>query len=587
MQFSKKTVLELFDSSQKTFVIPVYQRAYSWEESNWNTFLSDLCEQAEGENNYFYGNLLLETIARGRQYEVIDGQQRLTTLTIFMRSLLNIFTERKNLQEQLDETTKQQLAEMDIAQRETIYFKNGGTIKLHPVEYDEVYFNTLIIDNNPNIQPDSISQKRMKAAKEFFDKKLSEIDTGILLKIFAKLEATDITCIELDGKKDSALMFELQNNRGAALTNMEKLKSFFMYQMYVYSDKDEIESNVKYLAQLYEKIYIILNDIKDENQSLQEDSILLYHCQAYLNGFNYRSIDEVKTALKKSGDKVAWIKAFVLELDTTFKNFKQLSKNHRNDALDDIRRIGSPAWIYPFLIRGYKYLEENSDNFNDLLRALEILVFRDKLVNSRAGLEGRINWILLNFIGDVQALIKSLKQKLNEEYHWSDLRMKAELDGVMYGDSVLHYFLWKYEESIQGKGYKIGYLNGQTIKILDEEIEHISPVTPPNGESIKTGYEVGLDGKYTQEFTEKYLNRLGNLLLISKSHNSSIGNQSFDDKLDSYTNRNILLQQKEIRDFANPLGGIRWDSAAIDRRQSRLLEFGLKKWNFDQLIKIP
>ena len=586
MQFISKTILELFDSSQKTFVIPVYQRAYSWKESNWNTFLSDLREQAEGENNYFYGNLLLETVVKGRQYEVIDGQQRLTTLTIFMRSLLNTFADRKKRQEQLDESAKQELAEIDIAQRETIYFKNGGTIKLHPVEYDEVYFNTFIVDNNPNIQPDSISQKRMKAAKEFFDKKLSEIQTNTLLKIFAKLESTDITCIELDGKKDSALMFELQNNRGADLTNMEKLKSFFMYQMYVYSEKDEIENNVKYLAQLYEKIYITLNDIKDENGALEEDSILIYHCQAHLYGFNYRNIDDVKASLKKSGDKVAWIKAFVLELDTTFKNFKRFTFS-KNEILEDIRRLGSPAWIYPFLIRGYKYLEENSDNFNDLLRALEILVFRDKLVNSRAGLEGRLNWILLNFTGDVQFLIKSLKQKLNEEYHWSDSRMKAELDGFMYGDPVLHYFLWKYEESIQSKGYKIGYLTGQSIKIVDEAIEHISPVTPPNGEPIKTGYEVGLDGKYTQEFVEKYLNRLGNLLLISKSHNSSIGNQSFDDKLDSYTNRNILLQQKEIRDFANPAGSVRWDHEAIARRQSRLLDFGLKKWSFDQLITIP
>ena len=586
MQFSPKTVLELFDNSQKIFTIPVYQRAYSWKESNWNTFLSDLREQTEGENNYFYGNLLLETVIKGRQYEVIDGQQRLTTLTIFMRSLLNVFADRIKSQEQLDESTKQKLAEIDIAQRETIYFKNGGTIKLHPVVYDEAYFNTLIVDNNPNIQPDSISQKRMKAAKEFFDKKLSEIETNTLLKIFSKLESTEITCIELDGKKDSALMFELQNNRGAALTNMEKLKSFFMYQMYVYSEKDEIENNVKYLAQLYEKIYVTLNDIKDEKESLEEDSILLYHCQAHLNGFNYRSIEDIKATLKKSGDKVAWIKAFVLELDTTFKNFKQFML-FKSDILVDISRLGSPAWIYPFLIRAYKYLEVNSANFNDLLRALEILVFRDKLVNSRAGLEGRVNWILLNFTGDVQVLIKGLRQKVNEENHWSDARMKAELDGFMYGDFVLHYFLWKYEESIQGKGYELGYRNGQTIKIVDEEIEHISPVTPPNGEPIKTGYEIGPDGKYTQEMIEKYLNRIGNLLLISKSHNSSIGNQSFDDKLDSYTNRNILLQQKEIRDFANPEGSVRWDHVSITRRQNKLLDFGLKKWSFDQLIQKP
>jgi uncharacterized protein with ParB-like and HNH nuclease domain len=62
MQFTQKTVLGLFDSSQKSFTIPVYQRAYSWGKDEWKTFLDDLKEQAQGENNYYYGNILLETI---------------------------------------------------------------------------------------------------------------------------------------------------------------------------------------------------------------------------------------------------------------------------------------------------------------------------------------------------------------------------------------------------------------------------------------------------------------------------------------------------------------------------------------------
>ena len=64
MQFRPTTVLGLFDSSQKHFVIPVYQRAYSWDLENWNTFLNDLKEQINGDNNYFYGNLLLETLKK-------------------------------------------------------------------------------------------------------------------------------------------------------------------------------------------------------------------------------------------------------------------------------------------------------------------------------------------------------------------------------------------------------------------------------------------------------------------------------------------------------------------------------------------
>ena len=95
MEFKQTTILGFFDSSQKNYEIPVYQRAYSWDKKNWEMFLEDILEQLNGDNNYFYGNILLETIKKDRNYEVIDGQQRLTTLTIFMRALLNTLDNRR------------------------------------------------------------------------------------------------------------------------------------------------------------------------------------------------------------------------------------------------------------------------------------------------------------------------------------------------------------------------------------------------------------------------------------------------------------------------------------------------------------
>src|SRR5690606_18102465 len=102
MDFYRKTTLGLFDSSQKSFEIPVYQRAYSWEKDQWHTFLSDLLEEIEGENNYFYVNILLETIKKDVKYEIIDLQQRLTTLTISIHSILNVLKEREKELESFD-----------------------------------------------------------------------------------------------------------------------------------------------------------------------------------------------------------------------------------------------------------------------------------------------------------------------------------------------------------------------------------------------------------------------------------------------------------------------------------------------------
>ena len=77
-----------------------------------------------------------------------------------------------------------------------------------------------------------------------------------------------------DGKKESALMFELQNNRGRDLTNLEKLKSYFMYQTYVNSTLEETEYNVETASNNFKEIYETIYDIPD----LSEDSVLIYHC---------------------------------------------------------------------------------------------------------------------------------------------------------------------------------------------------------------------------------------------------------------------------------------------------------------------
>lgn len=100
MDFIPTTIRGLFDTSIQ-FKIPVYQRAYSWRIENWSVFLNDLLEQVDRENEYSYGNLLLETIKKDFEYEVIDGQQRLTTLVIFMRSLYNVLVEKNASEEQL------------------------------------------------------------------------------------------------------------------------------------------------------------------------------------------------------------------------------------------------------------------------------------------------------------------------------------------------------------------------------------------------------------------------------------------------------------------------------------------------------
>lgn len=557
MQFKQETILSLFDRSQRTYIIPVYQRAYAWEKDQWKSFYEDLRDQACNENNYFYGNILLETIKKEKEYEIIDGQQRLTTLTIFMRSLFNTLTNRKD---------NEGIKDLDFDEKEKIYFIVNGNKKLRPVDYDRGFYDAVIIENK-NTCATSTSQKRLLSAKHYFEDLLNKESTDLLLKMLNKIEDTEITSIELDGKKDSALMFELQNNRGKNLTNMERLKSYFMYQMYVYSNPDEIESNVTYISDLYKSIYLTVNDLK----KIDEDSVLYYHSQAYVKGYSYRTIEDIKEMLKKSKNKISYIKEFTLELKNSFDAIKKFE----NSTLENAKKLKSmqpTVFVYPFIIKGYKYLTDSKD-LDRLFKILEVIVYRDNISNTRADIYGRINQIMKDYEGDNKKLISHLERKFNEENYWSYSRMKEALNGYMYSNPTINYTLWEYEKSIQNKGYII-----ENVNIKDESIEHISPQTPP-GIQIESGYDVDSNNQYTEAFIEKELNCIGNLMIISQSHNSSIGNKPFRNKIESYNKNPLLNQQAEIKEFLVN-NKLEWKTESIENRKKKIVDFSLNNWDF-------
>lgn len=575
MQFSQKSIKGLFDSSEKTMIIPVYQRAYSWDEKERKTFLEDLKEQQLGGNIYCYGNLLLEIIQKDAEYEIIDGQQRLTTVTIFVRALLNVLKSRLEVE---PEITKK----VNFKKKEKIYFKDDGVIKLRPVDYDRGCYDTLIVENKDECSLSTPSQKRIKDAKDYFTKELTSLSTEEITKIFSTLEEAQVNCIELEGKKDSALMFELQNNRGKELSNLEKLKSFFMYQLYVVSNIKETNANIEYVANKFDPIYRLINDLGGNNESedlreLTEDRIFTYHCYAYTaKGFGYRSIDDLTDEYKKlKTDKVKWIKDFTDELHTTFSNIKLL-QGMNSKYLTKLIKIGMPYFVYPFLIKGLKYFKDDAVKLNQLFKTMEILSFRYKLINSRSDIVSKLYLTLKSFSGDVMALNEDIKKTLNDNYYWSDTRIEEYLNDNMYQNSMINYVLWEYEHSIQLKGY-----DTNKIKIPKEQIEHISPQTPNEG-WIAAGYEVDKNNMYSEQFTDDWLNSLGNLMLISGSHNASIGNKPFVDKLKTYKSNPILKQQAEIVTFLDDTKKKpRWDSTSIDKRHEKILVFAVNRWSFD------
>lgn len=581
MKFVEGTVSGFFGRSRISYSIPAYQRAYSWEDLQTKTFLEDLLNHKNSHetNPYCYGNILLETIAEEKKYEIIDGQQRITTLSIFLRALLNIIAEREKEGVNFINSDGETIS---VEVEEDIYFKDHGVIKLRPTAYDQACFDTIIIDNQQDFNCITPSQKRMLNAKKYFSDELKKLSNEDLISIFETVQNSIINRIELTGKKESALMFELQNNRGKDLTNLEKLKSFLMYQLYVYSLADETNSNIETVTNLFNPIYTIVNEMSLQlgsddddvsNSAVNEDNILIYHSYAYSKkNFGYRNLNDIVEEFKSvpNEEKVSWIISYSRKLYSSFTSIQQVLT--MNDPyLNKLKKMKIPFFVYPFIIKGYK----NKDSLPKLFKLLEVLSFRYKLIGSRADIRGRLNDLIREFDGNVESLSKKMQEKMDEAYYWGDKKFLEILNGNMYQNSMINYLLWEYEQYLQRKGYVIS----GNVKIENESIEHISPQTEPD-EKVSTGYQIEENGFYSKEFRENYINRLGNLMLISQSHNSSIGNSPFNVKLESYVNNPLLRQQKQVSDFVDDKSNPQWKADSIDNRHSVIVSFAKSRWAF-------
>lgn len=559
-----------FDGSSKQYAIPVYQRAYSWEEKQWSEFLEDLIETTKEKNNYFFGNVLLEKPSN-EVSDIIDGQQRVTTIIIFVRALCNVLKTRK---EKLKDNIKNKEF---ISRIEEIYLIKWDKPKLEAAEYDRDYFRDFIIKgDNGKHTPKTPSQDRIKKAKEFFEKKLrnlTEFPTEKLLAVFEAMEKAELLLIEFKEKKDSVLMFELQNNRGKDLTNMERLKSYLAYQIYTYCG-DKAENKLREMTKVFEEIYRIINDIKTN-----EDNVLLWFNMSFISrfGFRYRENDNdlnYKKELKEQKDKIAWIENYIKELKNAFFDFKDFENS--TIIYTKFLQILNVWEVNPFILKAYRLFREDKKSLEIIFQSLEIMAFRDKLVKTRADLATRLNEVLK--FENIESLINGLKELCSGEEgewwkYWRDEAVQNALVGIyIENKNILPYLFMRYENYLRNSNAKTKGYSFKLDDIKQPEIEHIAPQTETIKESGKkqaSGYD-----KYDKNFLEYYLNCIGNLVLISKSHNCSIGNEPFHKKIEDYQ---LIEQQKEIKNFAS---GDKWDRNSIHKRREKIKNFVLETWSF-------
>jgi uncharacterized protein with ParB-like and HNH nuclease domain len=546
-------IYDFLSGGSKKFIIPVYQRDYSWRtiphcDKLWFD-LNKLVDSSE-EKEHFIGTLVVVAHAKGEKI-IVDGQQRLTTVTLFLLAM------HKFLQKKLNKTTDEENLENDILENYLVlrYSSEQRRIRLKPNKQDQINFDKLFADMEIS-QTDSNIINNYK----FFYKKISQSNFSCR-QLFNAFEKLSIVVIELDSKENAQVIFESLNSTGLDLNSYDLARNYILMDLKPEKQEtiynlywQEIEKNTgSDVAEFLRNFLIYFNQKKVKKENIYEEFkkyashhnndkeeiskemhrfSLFYSQILQINKFGNDKIDNaLKNLIQKNG---ADFKVCICFLFDVFNNHKN-GKIQNHELLQIINLLESYA-IRKFIVS-----------------------------NSKQGLN---SWF--------PTLSKKIAEQTNKGYSYFDAF------NFLIASSTKHsYKFYDDQEFLEALKYREIYGNHSAKHLLsilenhnnvivlteDLEIDHIMP------QKLTPKWKSDL-GDNWQEIHKKYLDTLGNLSLTLKENNVKMGNKSFDEK------QKIDYESSKLKLTKSLASGEKWGEEQILARAEKLAKEALQIWKY-------
>ncbi len=595
----KQSIKSIF-IGDRYFKVPNYQRSYAWKEKQLNDFLDDF-SHTENYQKYYYGTILLQQKNSDDSddvYEIVDGQQRLTTLIIFVKCLIDRLYA-------VGETS-----EADELKMKYINYKNNYVLQLQ--DQDDGYFKTYILSDTGKGTPKTPAQCNLSLAKEKCEEALKKCDKDELMEYKKRIQAANCLVYSVQDRNEAAMIFETTNDRGKMLTKLEKTKSYLMYKVSTTLKKSNSLLNT--IQQGFNDIYITYETIRGNKKfDLEEDSIQQYAFIAFedwknkkINNKSVKAyqhyLDELKEKVNSLVIKVAdsldeeskelnekilndYIETYVNNLTKAFNAIKDMFES-KSELFYRLIALNRMASIYPLLIKAYMLDgSKNKKDFYELCKWFEIFCFRGLTIMKYQA--NKYQDLLFNmardFKGDFESLYREIKIKIIQLGN-DDKFIERLKDKDFYHDyysTDRNYFFWNYENFLrEEKSYPLLTFDDlwQTDSKKKLTIEHI---VAQKGEKDKI--RILQDEKLVKVgqrkfFDKEYLHSIGNLTIDPLSANASKGKDEVEDKNNSYFTKAPLMSQNELNNF---MENGKWTIGSIKTRAEKLIAFAKEKWCFE------
>lgn len=519
IESSDTNVERLFTSD--FLIIPRFQRPYSWDDENLEDFWNDVV-QAEGKD-YFIGSMVLYGSGR-QQYGVVDGQQRLTTITILLCVMRNIFHElgSENLANGLH-------ALIERGDRDSVNRYVVMTETSYPFFAEEIQkFEDKDFETEPQRE-----EKRLQAAYDFFEKKVRGIlvavdadskvskDNKLETKIKKLKELRDsvlflsLIRIELDNEDDAYLIFETLNTRGKDLALSDLLKNHFLKTI---KGKGSVDS----AKVLWTKI---LSTISGSEVDIDPDTFFTHSWSSkFESTTQQKAYKKIKSAVKTKTAKDQ-LKGFVSDAEhyVSIFNPDQGWKKDQVEIIDSLKamRIFKISQHTPgvlSLVRANKGGLISDKALKRALKAIEDFHFLFTAVTSSRS-SGGISAMYSSFgrkifeakdANKAGVVINELVEKLDER--------KPSLSEFMAGFEQISYTKTNTKQSSLVRYTLQKMASCQKLAFSDDTgnltIEHLFP-----------------QAKMDADWTADIVGSFGNLILLTKKDNSDLQDYSFGEKV--------------------------------------------------------
>lgn len=519
-----KNIIKIFRDVDSFYQIPDYQRPYSWGDEEIEQLWDDIYSAMEsGDESYFLGSMILIKTKDG-YFEVVDGQQRLTTLTILFCVIRDLYSSDL---EKLDKDLMRYIRD-SIKSLVDDKFRLKFITQLHyQNEFENEIVNRVQFPNKELTKKEREEKKFINAAL-IFKQKLKEIEETKgeeEIKKFSEylLKRVEMITISCTKQSYAIKLFQILNTRGLDLSPADLIKS------YLYSRLDNENEQQQFMSTWIE--------IETLSKQIEEDiNDLLTYYEYYLLAQNpKRSLYEElvdKFKKKKPNEIIYEFKKFV-------ESFNEVSQIGNKTMFSFLYLPNQIFW--KAIITTAKY--ENYPEFEELCELLRKTYYCYWIAGYTTSKIKQFSFNIISWIKE--------KRKLRE--------IKEEIESKMETDDVIKWLQESLNEDVYGKSWLkpllilIEYEQTDDSKIfyIDpwQRNLHVDHILPEKWKAVEDW-----KAKWNEEQAEKWINKLGNLTLLSGRKNIKASNNSFENKRSIYQGRGFdgttafLITQKLIEE---------------------------------------